>query len=86
MKTITKLAAAALLSAATVAVTASTASAAVVCNREGECWHVSNRYHYRPEFGLVVHPDGWVWGANEHYRWHDHRGRGYWRNGVWITF
>jgi hypothetical protein len=86
MKTITKLAAAALLSAATVAVTISSASAAVVCNREGECWRVSNRYHYRPEFGLVVHPDGWAWGANEHYRWRNHEGRGYWRKGVWITF
>jgi hypothetical protein len=86
MKTITKLAAAALLSAATVAVTASSASASVVCNREGECWHVANGYNYHPEFGVVVHPDGWAWGTNEHYRWREHRGRGYWRKGVWITF
>src|SRR5580700_5500389 len=55
MKTITKLAAAALLSAATVAVTTATASASVVCNREGECWHVANSYNYHPEFGVVVH-------------------------------
>lgn len=86
MKTITKLAAAALLGAATVAITASGASASVVCNGEGECWHVHNNYNYHPEFGLVVHPDGWAWGANDHYRWHEHRGRGYWHNGIWVTF
>jgi len=86
MKTIMKLAAAALLSAATVAVTTYSASASVVCNREGECWHVRNGYNYHPEFGVVVHPDGWAWGANEHYRWHEHHGRGYWHNGLWIKF
>jgi len=84
MKTIAKLASAALLGAAAVAITATSASAYIVCNREGECWHTHNRYAYRDEFGIVIHPDGWVWGANDHYRWHEHRGRGYWHNGIWI--
>jgi len=87
MKTIAKLASAALLGAAAVAITATSASAYVVCNREGECWHTHRAYQYRDEFGIVVHPDGWAWGANDHYRWQrDHRGRGYWHSGVWIKF
>ena len=64
----------------------SDASAAIVCNREGECWHVRHPYRYRPEFGLVIHPDGWRWRAHERFVWREHEGRGYWRNGVWITF
>jgi len=68
------------------AVTATSASAAIVCNRDGECWHVRNHYNYRPEFGLVVHEDNWRWTAADHYRWREHRGRGYWRNGIWIRF
>jgi hypothetical protein len=86
MKTVVKLAAAALLGAASLAITASSASAYIVCNGEGECWHVKHRYQYHPEFGLVVHPDGWAWGANEHYVWREHTGRGYWHNGIWIHF
>ncbi|MBV8976574.1 MAG: hypothetical protein JO261_12480 [Alphaproteobacteria bacterium] len=63
------------------------ASAMIVCNREGECWHVrGHRYEYRPEFGLVVHPDSWRWRAHERFVWREHEGRGYWRNGVWVEF
>jgi hypothetical protein len=68
------------------ALTATAASAEIVCNNEGQCWHVHRHYNYDPGFGIVVHPDGWAWGANDHYVWKEHRGRGYWRNGVWITF
>ena len=62
------------------------ASAAVACNRAGECWHVRGDYNYRPEFGVVIHPDNWRWREREHYRWREHEGRGYWRNGIWVTF
>lgn len=65
---------------------ATSASAAVVCNREGECWHVRGHYTYRPEFGIVVHPNNWRWGEHEKFVWREHEGRGYWRNGVWIRF
>jgi hypothetical protein len=75
--------AALLATGATVAMTDS-ASARVACNREGECWHVRGDYNYRPEFGLTVHDDGWRWGRHDHYRWHEHNGHGYWRNGIWI--
>jgi hypothetical protein len=74
------------VAAGMLAVTGTAASARVVCNAEGECWHVRNGYHYQPTFGLTVHEDGWRWGNGDHYRWREHRGRGYWRNGVWIRF
>ena len=86
MKSFAKFAAVAALSITSLAVSTIGASAAIVCNREGECWHVRNRFAYRPEFGLVVHEDGWRWGSGEHFVWREHTGRGYWRNGVWIRF
>jgi hypothetical protein len=86
MKTFIKLAASALFAASALALTASSAAAYVVCNGEGECWHTHRNYTYRPEFGVVVHPDGWRWGDADHFKWHEHTGRGYWHNGVWIKF
>ena len=84
MKLPTKLTLAA-MAASGLAFAASGASAAVVCNAT-ECWHVKGHYDYKPEFNVTVHPDNWKWGANEPYKWHEHRGRGYWRDGVWIKF
>ena len=79
--------------AAAVGVTALTissvgASADIVCNRDGDCWHVKHRYVYHPEWGLVVHPNGWRWGPHERFRWREpvREERGYWRGGVWIRF
>jgi hypothetical protein len=86
MKSYMKLAATAVFAAGTLALTATTASADIACNREGECWHVRHHYVYHPEFGVVIHPNTWAWGPTEHFRWHEHVGRGYWRNGIWIHF
>jgi len=36
------------------ALTATGASAAIVCNEDGDCWHVKQKYEYRPEFGVQV--------------------------------
>jgi len=85
MKKIAIAAAAAALSVITLT---TSASAAIVCNRDGDCWHVKGRYAYRPEFGLVVHPNNWRWGAGEKWRWREpvREERGYWRGGVWIHF
>ena len=66
--------------------TATAASADIVCNREGECWHVKGHYEYKSEWGIVVHPDSWKWEAKEKYKWREHEGRGYWRNGAWVAF
>ncbi len=86
MKTTSKIAAAALLGMTILGVSSGVASAAIACNGEGACWHVRRNYAYRPEFGVVVHPDNWRWGRHEHYRWREHPGRGYWARGVWVPF
>lgn len=86
MREFVKLGAAAALGVTALAIAATSASAAIVCNREGECWHVPRAEVYRPEFGVVVHPNSWRWGPREHFVWREHPGRGYWRNGVWVTF
>lgn len=65
--------------------TAGSASAYVACNGHGDCWHTRDRYDYRPAWGVRIHDDNWRWHGH-HYRWREHEGRGYWRNGVWITF
>jgi len=65
---------------------ASTASAAIVCNGAGVCWHVRHPYAYAPGYGVVVHPNGWRWGPGEHFVFREHDGRGYWCGGVWVPF
>ena len=72
--------------AAGVALSATSASAYIACNGEGQCWHVQRHYGYRPEFGVVVHPNNWQWGPAERYTWREHHGRGYWRGGHWMRF
>jgi hypothetical protein len=62
------------------------ASAAIVCNNAGDCWHSHEEHAYRPEFGVVVHPDGWAWKEGEHHRWREHDGRGYWDGDNWKDF
>jgi hypothetical protein len=71
-----------------VALTSTSASAAIVCNEEGDCWRVKDRYEYPPEVRLRVYEDDWAWPeAEKHkYKWREGRGRGYWRKGVWIEF
>jgi hypothetical protein len=67
----------------------SAASAAIVCNADGDCWRVKEKYDYKPEFGLRVYSDDWKWKESEKdkYRWRESgNGRGYWRDGVWIEF
>jgi hypothetical protein len=63
---------------------ATAASAAVVCNDEGDCWHVRGRPEYKPELRLQIHPDNWTWSSSEHRRWREHEGHGYWHGGRWI--
>ncbi len=67
---------------------ATAASAEIVCNRDGDCWHVPTRYEYRPAWGLEIHPDSWRWTERdrERYRWREHEGRGYWEHGYWHEF
>jgi len=64
---------------------AATASAAVVCNDEGDCWRVRGEASYEPSLRLRVMPDDWRWKEGEHYRWREPgRGHGYWRGGTCV--
>jgi hypothetical protein len=81
----------ALVSTGALAAFAAPASAYIACNRDGDCWHTETRYE-RPGVRFDYHPDDWYF----HERWEDrgrrhwrsdyHRDRGYYRNGIWITF
>jgi len=75
-----------ILGAGALALASGGASAEIVCNHDGDCWHVHEHYSYQPSFGLTIHDDNWRWRDSDHYRWHEHDGRGYWKGGVWITF
>ena len=67
--------------------TAGTASARVVCNAEGDCWHTDTNDTY-PGPGFTYHPDDWyfhqTWDSNHHWRDY-HEGHGYYRNGLWLN-
>ena len=74
------------LGAGALTMSADTASAAVVCNRDGDCWKVRGKPRYKPEFGVRVYGDDWRWRRGENYRWRKvGRGHGYYRDGVWVT-
>ena len=80
---------ASLVGAAALTLTATSASAAIVCNDEGDCWKVKEKYEYRPEARVRVYDDSWKWRDEDkgRYRWRDSGpGRGYYRGGVWIGF
>jgi hypothetical protein len=69
---------------------AAPASAYIACNRWGDCWHTERRWA-PPGVRFEYHPDDWYfhrsWDDDRRWRWRAyHEGRGYWRNGVWITF
>ena len=80
----------ALMGLGALAFTAGSASAYVACNDRGDCWHTDRHEHYR-DVRVQWHPDNWYWhhdwDNDRDHRWHHyHQGRGYWRDGVWITF
>ena len=76
----------ALLGIGALAASSSAADARIVCNRFHDCWHESDRYDYPATLGVQFHSDGWRWHRYGYHWRHHHDGRGYWRNGVWITF
>jgi hypothetical protein len=61
------------------------ASAAIVCNNAGDCWHTPKTYVYPPSARIVIHPNNWRWGPSEHFAWKEHEGPGYWRGGTWVN-
>jgi hypothetical protein len=36
----------------------------VVCNADGDCWHIHEDYAYPPAAGIIIHPDDWKWKAS----------------------
>jgi hypothetical protein len=72
-------------SAAVLALSSLSASAAIVCSGN-TCWHAKERYAYPPEARTTIHPDDWRWGPNERYTWREHEGRGYWRGDNWVEW
>ncbi len=76
----------ALLGVAALAMTAGTASAAVVCNDEGDCWRVHGRPAYGPGVHLRIYGDDWRGEPGVKFRWREPgHGHGYWRNGAWVV-
>jgi len=62
------------------------ASAAIVCNPDGDCWRVKERLVYPPQARVEIYEDDWVIDTKK-YRWREAGSRrGYWRGGVWVTF
>jgi hypothetical protein len=64
------------------------ASAYVVCNDEGDCWHTDHREHH-PGIHFIIHTDDWYfhhdWDNDHDRRWRQyHEGHGYWHSGVWV--
>ena len=89
MKKFVAAAALAALMGVGVLATASAASAYVVCNANGECWHTDQRAHYGRDVVLQYHPDDWYfhqnWAQGNNRQWRDyHEGRGYYNNGAWM--
>ena len=71
--------------------TTSAASARVVCNAEGDCWHTDARVKYPPAVSVQIHPDDWYfhqhWDGDKDHHYRDyHEGRGYYRSGIWVGF
>jgi hypothetical protein len=75
----------ALLGAAALAMTAGTASAAVVCNDDGDCWRVRGRPTYGPGVQLRIYEDNWKGEPGFKFRWREPgHGHGYYRRGTWV--
>lgn len=72
------------------ALSATSASADVACNRYGECWRVAQRYTTYPRnLGVTFHDDAWrEQNRHGHYRWRKDRpdDQGYYSRGHWRRF
>ena len=87
-KTISTAALALLMGAGALVAASAPASARVVCNRDGDCWHTESAPR-APGVRFEYHPDDWYFhrhwdGGDRHWRDY-HEGHGYYRGGVWIT-
>jgi hypothetical protein len=86
MKTFNAMTIAALMSVGGMALISTSASAAVVCNQDGDCWHTQTDYNYQPAFNLTVHENDWKWKEGDKHAWREHEGKGYWKGHDWKKF
>ena len=80
----------ALMATGALVTTASPATARIVCNAEGDCWHTDVAPPRVPGVSFSLHPDDWYfhqhWDTDKDHHYRDyHAGRGYYKGGVWIT-
>jgi len=76
----------ALTGAAALFALTTSASAYVVCNDAGDCWHSNVKTVY-PDEKIVYYDDNWDW-KSHHYHWHEVNGDyGYWDSAknAWVT-
>jgi hypothetical protein len=75
-----------LAAAGIVALISTGASAAVVCNDEGDCWKVKEKHTYPPEARVQIYEDDYVIDTKKYKLREARPGPGYWRGGVWVGF
>ena len=83
MRSFNKLFFAAMMGTSVLALSAISASAAIVCSGN-VCWHSHERYEYPPSASVIIHEDSWRGGPTVVFR--EHEGRGYWRGERWETW
>ena len=65
---------------------ATTASAAVICNDEGDCWKTKETYSYPPKARVHIYDDDYVVDTKKYKLRKARPGRGYWSGGAWVDF
>jgi hypothetical protein len=69
-----------------IAVMSTGASAAIICNDDGDCWQTTETYTYPPDARVHVYADDYVIDKKKYKMREVRPGRGYWRGGVWVGF
>ena len=73
------------LSAFGVLAFSSLSTSAAIGKNAGDCSHTHEVYTYPPGARVEIDPDNWHWRHGKHFAWKEHEGRGYWRDGTWVT-
>jgi hypothetical protein len=75
MRAMSKVALGAITATSILAISAMSASAAVVC-RGNVCWHTHDSYAYPPSARVIIPPDDWAGGPGITFREHEGRDTG----------
>jgi hypothetical protein len=74
-----------LVSAGVLAISAVSASAAIVCSGN-VCWHTTERYEYPADARVTIREDTWKPAPDAKITFREHVGRGYWRDDKWVEW